>query len=279
MINEKSEITEELISRVESVLENYAGTRKTITHRQLRVEIKEEINGELWQDILDPIYRRSWERDRFDLTLIVVSANTGRPPFFSQGKAARSVRFDPKKHDEEWVKQLDLIFSTWEKRKASANDQESALSTIPDIEADVEQIRSREDLTENEREILIQARRGQGPYRQQVMKLGNGRCAVTGCSVEPVLEACHLKPWKISTRDEQLDPDNGLCLVANLHRLYDRGLITFDDEGLVRVSKRLSQEDRMSLRLEGRAQIRIPLTAKQKAFLKLHRETRFLQGV
>jgi hypothetical protein len=119
MINEKSEITEELISRVESVLENYAGTRKTITHRQLRVEIKEEINGELWQDILDPIYRRSWERDRFDLTLIVVSANTGHPPFFSQGKAARSVRFDPKKHDEEWVKQLDLIFSTWEKRKAS----------------------------------------------------------------------------------------------------------------------------------------------------------------
>ncbi len=89
-------------------------------------------------------------------------------------------------------------------------------STTSDIEADIEQIRNRGDLAETEREILIQARRGQGRYRQQVMELGDGRCAVTGCSVEAVLEACHLKPWKISTDPERLDAENGLCLVANL---------------------------------------------------------------
>src|SRR5215471_7590743 len=78
-------------------------------------------------------------------------------------------------------------------------------STAPDIEADVEQIRNRGDLAETEREILIQARLGQGRYRQQVMELWDGRCAVTGCSVEAVLEACHLKPWKISTDLERLE--------------------------------------------------------------------------
>jgi len=98
----------------------------------------------------------------------------------------------------------------------NAVDAAVAASTTPDIEADVEQIRNRGDLTETEREILIQARRGQGRYRQQVMELGDGRCAVTGCSVEAVLEACHLKPWKISTDPERLDAENGLCLVANL---------------------------------------------------------------
>ena len=107
------------------------------------------------------------------------------------------------------------------------------------------------------------------------MKLGGCRCAVTGCSVEAVLEACHLKPWKISTDRERLDPENGLCLVANLHRLLDRGLITFDDQGLMQVSKRVLPENRMSPKLEGQMRIKSTLTAKQKVFLKLHRETRF----
>src|SRR5262249_29057607 len=70
----------------------------------------------------------------------------------------------------------------------NAVDAAVAASTTPDIEADVEQIRNRGDLTETEREILIQARRGQGRYRQQVMELAGNRCAVTGCSVDAVLE-------------------------------------------------------------------------------------------
>jgi predicted restriction endonuclease len=145
-----------------------------------------------------------------------------------------------------------------------------------DTEADVEQIQNRGDLTETERASLIQARRGQGRYRKQVMELGGGRCAVTGCSVGAVVEACHLKPWGISSRLEQLDPENGLCLVANLHKLFDAGLITFDDEGLMRVSGWLSPEDQMSLKLEGRMRIRSALTAKQKTYLRFHRETIFL---
>jgi HNH endonuclease len=150
-------------------------------------------------------------------------------------------------------------------------------SATDNIEADVEEIRNRSDLTETEREILIQARRGQGRYRTQVMELGGGRCAVTGCSVGAVVEACHLKPWKISLDpDERLDPENGICLVANLHRLFDAGLITFDDAGLMRVSGWLSREDQMSLKLKGRTRIRSPLTAKQKNYLMFHRDTIFL---
>jgi predicted restriction endonuclease len=145
-----------------------------------------------------------------------------------------------------------------------------------DMEADVEQIRNRGDLTENERQTLIQARRGQGRYRIQVMELGGGCCAVTGCSVGAVVEVCHLKPRKISSPLEQLNPENGLCLVANLHRLFDAGFITFDDEDLMRVSGWLSPEDQMSLKLEGRMRIRSALTAKQEIYLRFHRETIFL---
>jgi predicted restriction endonuclease len=103
-------------------------------------------------------------------------------------------------------------------------------TAITDIEADVEQVQKRDGLTTTEKETLIQARRGQGLFRQDVMKLW-GCCAVTGCSVPAVLEACHIKPWSTSTDAERLDAENGLCLVANLHKLFDAGLITFDDGG------------------------------------------------
>jgi hypothetical protein len=43
-------------------------------------------------------------------------------------------------------------------------------SATDNIEADVEEIRNRSDLTETERATLIQARRGQGRYRAQVMR-------------------------------------------------------------------------------------------------------------
>jgi hypothetical protein len=53
------------------------------------------------------------------------------------------------------------------------------------------------------------------------------------------------------------------------------GLITFDDEGLIRISERLLPEDRMILKLDERMRIKKTLTAKQKAFLKVHREACF----
>ena len=98
-----------------------------------RKEIRETTDWRLWQDILDPIYKKSWDRDHFDLSLIVISKETGRPPYFSQGKEARSVPFNPKKHDKEWVKQLQLIFSTWKARKKWPVTGRSAWFSLPDL--------------------------------------------------------------------------------------------------------------------------------------------------
>jgi predicted restriction endonuclease len=148
-----------------------------------------------------------------------------------------------------------------------------AAAATPDLEADIDDILNRGDLPETERMTLIKTRLGRGLYRKQVMELWQGRCAVTGCSEVAVLEACHLKPWKDSTGPERVDPENGICLDSNLHRLLDSGLITFDDEGLIRISERLLPKDRIILKLEEGLRIKKTLTDKQKAFLKVHRET------
>ncbi|WP_245431366.1 HNH endonuclease signature motif containing protein, partial [Rhodoplanes roseus] len=42
---------------------------------------------------------------------------------------------------------------------------------------------------------------------------------MTGCEVEDVLRASHIKPWRDASDQERLDPRNGLLLSATLDAL------------------------------------------------------------
>ena len=64
-------------------------------------------------------------------------------------------------------------------------------------------------------------RRGQGKFRKALINAYSGRCAITGCPVVPLLEAAHITPY--------LGPDmNGLLLRADIHTLWDLGLMAVD---------------------------------------------------
>ncbi|WP_321859651.1 HNH endonuclease signature motif containing protein [Burkholderia cenocepacia] len=119
------------------------------------------------------------------------------------------------------------------------------------------------------REQAIEARLGQGRYRDDMLALWGNACAVTGCSVTRVVVASHAKPWADSTDGERLDPNNGLPLVATLDKLFDAGLIGFDPvTGVMRVSSTVGAHDRMLLGLP--APLRREPNAKQSAFLRYH---------
>ena len=145
-------------------------------------------------------------------------------------------------------------------------------SDIANVKAEIDSVQRQPKLTQTQKEALIQVRIGQVQFRRDQIHSW-GACAVTGCAVQAVLEACHIKPWVKSSHSERQDADNGLCLTANLHRLFDAGLITFDDQGKMLVSKRMSKKDRLTLRLEGRLS-RTP-TRQQHVYLKFHRENVF----
>src|SRR5262249_16850786 len=123
-------------------------------------------------------------------------------------------------------------------------------SDIVSVQADTDKIKQRGDLTETEKSACIQRRLRQGEFRRSQIYWWGG-CAVTGCTVEAVLEACHVKPWG-EFHSERLDAENGLCLTANLHKLFDAGLITFEDDGRMSVSELLSQEEQALLMLKDR---------------------------
>ena len=91
-----------------------------------------------------------------------------------------------------------------------------------------------ESLTEKERDAYIKARIGQGVFREKLINLWQGACSVTGCEQLDILIASHIKPWsKCPTSKEATDMMNGLLLIPNLDSLFDKGFISFDNDGAI----------------------------------------------
>ena len=95
-------------------------------------------------------------------------------------------------------------------------------------------------IPETERTREVRQRIGQDVYREALMDLWQGRCAVTGIPFPPeLLRASHAKPWSKATDAERLDPFNGLLLATHLDAMFDSGLIGFDDRGFLIPSSQL----------------------------------------
>ena len=89
-----------------------------------------------------------------------------------------------------------------------------------------------------ETRATVKVRRGQEYFRQAVLNNFDGRCGVTGLSVRELLIASHILPWG-RHEAERLNVRNGLCLSRLHDAAFDIGLITFDGDLRLRLSKRL----------------------------------------
>ena len=120
------------------------------------------------------------------------------------------------------------------------------------------------------KEVLVDARIGQGRFRQEVLNRWNRRCAVTGCCIEEAVRASHIKPWRESTNEERLDCENGLPLVATLDALFDAHLISFDKNGNLLVSSLIPNSEVEALGLKGMKLSKKP-TSGMQTYLKILR--------
>ncbi|SIR83024.1 HNH endonuclease [Sphaerotilus natans] len=127
------------------------------------------------------------------------------------------------------------------------------------------------DLAATTRQALIEARIGQGQFRQNMLRLWEHRCAVTGCAIEAVLVASHAVAWKDNADPAvRLDPYNGLLLAASIDRLFDRGLISFADDGALLRQPGLSASELALLGLQPDARLRA-VHERHKTYLRAHR--------
>lgn len=72
---------------------------------------------------------------------------------------------------------------------------------------------------------------------------------MTGITERALLRASHIKPWADCTDAERLDVHNGLLLSALWDAAFDRGLVSFADDGSVLASPRLGEKERDALGL------------------------------
>lgn len=126
-------------------------------------------------------------------------------------------------------------------------------------------------VSETERRALVNARIGQGVYRHKLMGVWDGKCAVTGCDIQPVLVASHAKPWALSTHEERLDEYNGLLLSAVFDKLFDAGLISFSDNGEILLAPLLSESSLTLLGVDSGCRLRV-VAERHKPYLRAHRE-------
>ena len=126
------------------------------------------------------------------------------------------------------------------------------------------------EIGDTEREATVRQRIGQSLFRQGLMTLWGGRCAVTGLAVPELLRASHAKPWAVATDIERLDVFNGLLLAAHLDAAFDAGLITVQHDGVVLASTTLPADAAHLLGLT--VLHRVDLQPAHEPYMQWHRD-------
>lgn len=132
-------------------------------------------------------------------------------------------------------------------------------------------------LGETEAERIVRQRIGQDVFRAALMDYWGGRCPLTGIDDSALLRASHIIPWaECKTDAERLDVHNGLLLSSLWDAAFDKGLVSFDEDGVALFSARLSQSALNALRAE--AAPRLQLKPDQQERLEWHRTNLFARN-
>jgi putative restriction endonuclease len=131
------------------------------------------------------------------------------------------------------------------------------------------------DLPVTERLQITKARVGQGRFREHLVQLWKG-CAVSGVERADLVRASHIKPWRLSSNEERLDPSNGLLLLPQYDHLFDGGYISFDDDGRMMQSPVIEDVSLAVLGVGTDPKLR-RITDEHREYLAFHRSHLFVR--
>ncbi|OIQ27227.1 MAG: HNH endonuclease [Bacteroidetes bacterium MedPE-SWsnd-G2] len=122
------------------------------------------------------------------------------------------------------------------------------------------ELKSKLDNNSFEEELFIRG----GLFKKTIPKIYNYSCCISGWRIESttnsqMVDACHIIPFSIS-KDDTIP--NGISLSPNLHRAFDRGLITINKDYIVRVSPTITNPSNNDLHCFEGKQILLPSNAK-----------------
>ena len=141
------------------------------------------------------------------------------------------------------------------------------------IKTEINAIESKTDLSLTTKENVIQSRVGQGAFRKNLISIWEC-CSFSGCNMIDILVASHIKPWRMSDNKERMDPFNGFLLLPNFDKLFDKGYITVERNGRIRLSKYIQAENKEQLNLTALTAVQIQ--EQHKSYLEFHNKTIFM---
>ena len=139
------------------------------------------------------------------------------------------------------------------------------------------EILNSEILGTTEKQVIINARVGQGKYRESLIKKYDHKCIVTGIDKLNLLIASHIKPWRVCNNNERIDTENGLLLSANMDRLFDSGLISFTADGKMLISSFVGALNENRLHISKDISVDLKATSKLLLYLEYHRDILFVK--
>ena len=172
------------------------------------------------------------------------------------------------------IESNDLIQNSRSNRKTALKIYRKFLREKSFIEDELIEI-DKMDISQTEKEYLRKARLGQGKYRKELISLWEG-CSVTGIMQENLLIASHIKPWSDSNNKERVDKFNGFLLLPTLDKLFDKGFISFNDNGIIIISRQINKEDFDILNINENMKIKI--FSENIPYLQYHQKEVFLDN-
>ena len=109
--------------------------------------------------------------------------------------------------------------------------------TDASLQSVLEQIRTTDIVSEVERKRVLNfrvSRPNQARFRSDVLKACQ-RCVITNVTMQEVLEAAHIKPYKYKGEDTVA---NGFAMRTDIHILFDSGHLRISEDGVVELSNR-----------------------------------------
>jgi predicted restriction endonuclease len=105
-------------------------------------------------------------------------------------------------------------------------------------------------------------------------------CRITKVDRIEHLRASHIKPWRdCDDNVERLVGSNGLLLTPSIDHLFDRGFISFEDNGSLLISPAAHLLSLRKMGIETDKSFNVgSFNGDQKHFLNYHREAVFLEA-
>jgi len=157
-----------------------------------------------------------------------------------------------------------------EQRRVNQNDSIDTEALAPELASSAQEL-----LPDGPSEKLIiqKIRTQQGAFRRALLERYNSTCCLCGLQDPKLLIASHIKPFAECSEAERQDSNNGLLLSVHIDALFDKGLISFYNDGTIIISPKLGRKTQTILNIKAGMRLTSPLNDVQRAFMQYHRSS------